>query len=85
MTGLPRGTLQLNDGSSDSEDLTDAQERVKWGRRAEKVKTGGYRRTGQKLRARRAALEVCPIAQRYGSEILGHQRRDGCRDILEPT
>ncbi|CAB0040447.1 unnamed protein product [Trichogramma brassicae] len=30
MTGLPCGTLQLNDVSSDGEDLADAQERVKW-------------------------------------------------------
>ncbi|CAB0037912.1 unnamed protein product [Trichogramma brassicae] len=30
MTVLPCGTLQLNDVSSDGEDLADAQERVKW-------------------------------------------------------
>ncbi|CAB0044191.1 unnamed protein product [Trichogramma brassicae] len=54
-------------------------------RRAEKCKTGGEQRTGQKLRARRTTLEVCPIAQRYGSKILGRQGRDGCRDILKPT
>uniref|UniRef100_A0ABD2WCT5 Uncharacterized protein n=1 Tax=Trichogramma kaykai TaxID=54128 RepID=A0ABD2WCT5_9HYME len=30
MMGLPRGTLQHNDGSSDGEDLAGAQEHVKW-------------------------------------------------------